>query len=62
MDGWVRLWWEDAGEEVSVEPKKENARLGLGEMQGVEGEGGVEEVGGKRKVEEVEEVEKVDKV
>lgn len=40
MDGWVRLWWEDAGEEVSVEPKKENARLGLGEMQGGEGEGG----------------------
>jgi hypothetical protein len=34
------LWWEDAGEEVSVEPKKENARLGLGEMQGGEGEGG----------------------
>ncbi|KAJ6053741.1 uncharacterized protein N7446_009753 [Penicillium canescens] len=39
MDGWVRLWWEDAGEEVSVESKKENARLGLGEMQGGEGEG-----------------------
>ncbi|KAJ6072374.1 hypothetical protein N7467_010459 [Penicillium canescens] len=61
MDGWVRLWWEDAGEEVSVEPKKENARLGLGEMQGGEGER-VEEVGGKRKIEKVEKVDKVDKV
>lgn len=27
MERWIRLWWEDAGRrEVSVEPKKENAR------------------------------------
>ncbi|KAJ5775712.1 uncharacterized protein N7511_000723 [Penicillium nucicola] len=39
VGGWIRLWWKDAGE-VSVEPKKENARPGLGEMQGGEGDEG----------------------
>jgi hypothetical protein len=55
MGGWIRLWWEDAGEEVSVEPKKENARLGLGEMQG-EGEG-EEKVREQRKVDGLDKVE-----